>query len=115
MVERSKDSEDRALEALFASEPIADDGFAKRVVRRVRRRIWVRRLALPTAVAFGALVAAKPAVVLVQSFGSTAAALSNELPVAGALGALDLPGLSTWLVAAALGIAILAFVPALDD
>ena len=52
MAEKLKDAEDRLLESLFASEPIADDGFSRRVVTRIRRRIWVRRLALPVEVDF---------------------------------------------------------------
>ena len=48
------------LEALFRSEPVLDDGFSARIVSRVRRRMWVRRLSLPTAFAIGAIIAAKP-------------------------------------------------------
>ena len=50
MAERQKDNEDLVLEALFRAEPIADDGFCKRVVARVRRRVWTRRVTLPVAV-----------------------------------------------------------------
>ena len=60
MAERLKDSEDLKLEALFRSETVLDDGFSARVVSRVRRRMWVRRLSLPTAFAIGAIIAAKP-------------------------------------------------------
>ena len=61
MAEKLKDAEDRLLESLFASEPIADDGFSRRVVTRIRRRIWVRRLALPIAMIAGGAIAIKPA------------------------------------------------------
>ena len=60
MAERLKDSEDLKLEALFRSESVLDDGFSARIVSRVRRRMWVRRLSLPTAFVIGAIIAAKP-------------------------------------------------------
>jgi len=60
MAERLKDSEDLKLEALFRSEPVLDDGFSAGVVSRVRRRMWVRRLSLPTAFVAGVIIAAKP-------------------------------------------------------
>ena len=49
MAEHIKDDADRMLESMFASDPVPDDGFSVRVVRKVRRRIWVRRLTLPIA------------------------------------------------------------------
>ena len=60
MAERIKDEQDRLLESMFASEPIADDGFSLRVVHKIRRRIWLRRLTLPVATVIGALVSFKP-------------------------------------------------------
>jgi hypothetical protein len=65
MVDRLKDSEDLKLEALFRSEPVADNGFSERIVKRVRRRMWVQRLTLPTAIGIGAIIAAKPVAQLV--------------------------------------------------
>ncbi len=65
MAEKIRDAEDRLLESLFASEPIADDGFSQRVVGHIRRRIWVRRLALPIALVVGGASAIKPASQLV--------------------------------------------------
>lgn len=82
MADRLKDNEDLALEALFQAEPIADDGFSSRVVSRLRRRIWTRRVTLPLAVFLGSAVAAKPASVLLASLGD---ALSNVPGVASAL------------------------------
>jgi hypothetical protein len=64
MAEKIKDPTDRLLEAMFRSEPIADDGFSSKVVSRVRRAIWVRRLALPLAMLIGAAIAVKPAIEL---------------------------------------------------
>jgi hypothetical protein len=67
MAERLKDREDLRLEALFASAPIEDNGFSRRVMTRVRRQIWLRRLTLPIAFAVGASIAAKPLLQLVQA------------------------------------------------
>ena len=66
MAERLKDSEDLQLEALFSSEPVQDDGFSARIMFRVQRRMWVRRLSLPVAIAIGAVIAAKPLLQLVE-------------------------------------------------
>lgn len=65
MADKMKDAEDRLLESLFESAPIADDGFSVRVVRKIRRRLWLRRLALPVAVAVGGAFAIKPLAALV--------------------------------------------------
>ena len=73
MAERMKDADDLKLEALFSEDPIADDGFSVKVVSRVRRQIWVRRLSLPIAIAIGSLIGIKPllelAATLPQIFG----------------------------------------------
>ena len=61
MAEKTKDSTDRLLESMFQTGPVADDGFSNRVVARIRRGIWVRRLALPIAMLIGAAIAVKPA------------------------------------------------------
>ena len=61
MAEKLKDAEDRFLEAVFRAEPIADDGFSQRIVSRIRRRLWLRRLALPVAMLAGGAIAIKPA------------------------------------------------------
>ena len=55
-----KDKEDLALEALFRSDPVPDDGFSAGVMSRVRHRIWARRLSMPVAVAVGLSISAKP-------------------------------------------------------
>ena len=61
MAEKRKDAEDRMLESLLQSAPIADDGFSHRVVMRIRRRLWLRRLSLPVAMFVGGAIAIKPA------------------------------------------------------
>ena len=60
MAEHMKDEQDRMLDAMFASDPIDDDGFSRTVMRRVRRKILIRRLTLPIAALVGGLVAFKP-------------------------------------------------------
>ncbi len=87
MVEKLKDAEDRLLESMFRSEPIADDGFSGRVVSRIRREIWVRRLALPVAMLIGGAFAVKPATQLVIA----ASKLLTVVPK----GVLELP--ATWI------------------
>jgi hypothetical protein len=68
MVDRLKDKEDEFLEALFRSEAIADNGFSVNVMKRLNRRLWIRRLALPTAFVVGAAIAIKPLSQLVVAF-----------------------------------------------
>ena len=82
MAEHIKDEQDRLLESMFASEPIADDGFSARIVHRVRRRMWLRRVNLPVATVIGLLVSFKPLTTLV----TTQAGLIQLLPY-DALGA----------------------------
>ena len=65
MADRTSDAQDRYLESVFRSEPIADDGFSDRLTAKIRRRIWVDRLALPLATLVGAAFAVKPAAELV--------------------------------------------------
>ena len=60
MADRIKDAQDRLLENMFELEPVADDGFSDRIVRRIRRRLWIRRLALPVGAAIGVAIAAGP-------------------------------------------------------
>jgi len=116
MAERMKDREDIALEALFSSAPIADEGFTRGVVARVRRRIWIRRLALPVAALVGIAIAAKPAVELFDSLGAIAAVLPPDLlrfpAVHFELGSGMLTGAVTVAVAT---IAALFVLPILDD
>jgi len=79
MVDRMKDAEDRLLESMFQSEPIADDGFSDRVIWRVWRRIWLRRLTLPMAMLVGGAIAIKPALQLVQVGSGLLSAVPQEL------------------------------------
>ena len=66
MAERIKDAEDRLLESMFESAPIADNGFSGQIVKRIRRKLWVRRITLPAAVLVGGLLAFQPLAALVK-------------------------------------------------
>lgn len=99
MAERLKDNADLKLEALFRSEPVRDDGFSARVMLRVRRQMWVRRLSLPIAIAIGAVFAVKPLAQLADSIpkivGIVPQGLANiiDLPLDGMLqGSIFIPG-----------------------
>jgi hypothetical protein len=92
---------------MFRSDSVPDDGFTARVVMRVRRQMWVRRLSLPVAFTIGAVFSAKPLLQiasivpgLIESvFGG---ALSvDKLPLE------NLPSLSTMLFGATLAMALL--------
>ena len=63
-----------ALQTMFGREipPVADAGFSKTVLGRVRRRIWKRRVILLSATAIGLLIALPTATQLLL-------VLSNEL------------------------------------
>ena len=87
MAEKLKDAEDRLLESMFRSEPIADEGFSSRVVARIRRRFWVQRLALPIAMLVGGAIAVKPATQLV--------AAASKLLTVVPQGILEAP--TTWI------------------
>lgn len=107
-----KDKDELALEALFRSEPVADDGFSRRVVARVRRRVWLRRLTMPVALILGATIAFKPAIEVIGSLYGLVDALSLNLPQVS----VDaMPQLSTVVVTAVLVVIALFLAPALED
>ena len=85
MAEHREDSQDRQLRALFAEAPIADDGFSRRVVRKIRRRLWVDRLAMPVAILIAATIAAR-------SF----AGIAGALPALGKVLPVDV-GVPSWV------------------
>ena len=87
MVEKTKDAEDRILGELLDSPRLADDGFSNRVVRRIRRRLWLRRLTVPVAGTIGGVIAFKPLTGLV-SLAKNLSALIPENFVAMATGSI---------------------------
>ena len=68
MADSLRDAEDKILETLFQSEPVHDAGFSARAMKLLRRRLWVRRLALPIAFLLGALISVKPLSQLIATF-----------------------------------------------
>jgi len=106
MAERLKDAEDRALEALFRSPPIADDGFSVSVVSRVRRQIWVRRLSLPIAIAVGGLVGLKPLVDVAGAVPQLVGLIPIDMLKIESLPVDGLPQMSTLLIGATIVMAI---------
>lgn len=91
MAEKMKDDEDRMLESMFQSGPIADDGFSDRVVRRIRLQLWVRRLALPIAMLIGAAIALKPATQLLAVVSKLLGVLPTDVLAAPGELAAQLP------------------------
>jgi len=79
MADIRKDADDRFFESMFRSTPIADGGFSKRVVTTIRRRVWLRRLALPVAMAVGLSIAVKPAAQLGVAAGRLFAVMPDRL------------------------------------
>jgi len=80
MAERIKDAEDRLLESMFESAPIADDGFSVKLVKRVRRRLWLQRLALPVAAVLGGAVAIRPLADLVTAMANLSFSVTSIVP-----------------------------------
>lgn len=99
MVDRLKDNEDRRLESLFRSDPVPDAGFSRKVMSRIRRRIWIRRLALPTAFVIGAAIALKPLSQLVVAFSQLLTLIPADF---GGLSLDIIPQASTILLGAML-------------
>ena len=99
MAEKIKDAEDGLLESLFDSEPVADDGFSVRVVRKVNRQLWLRRLTLPIAAVIGGAIAFKPLTGLVAALAN----LSSLIPEAAVNSAASsIPQLQTVVLGAIL-------------
>ena len=118
MVDRMKDDEDLAFEAMFADKPIADDGFSERVLARIRRRLWLRRLAVPLAAAVGLAVAFRPGLDLLRALGGLIPQLPVERVSTGGftdMAAGLVPQASTFVVVAIVALALLVLLPALED
>lgn len=119
MVDRLKDSEELRLEAMFKSDPLPDLGFSKKVMTRVRRQMWIRRLTMPVALVIGGSIAIKPASDLVitvtkvfNALPSNLTSLAVDLP---SLSVDSLPQMTTFLVSGAIALIALGFVRALED
>ena len=91
MADRLKDDTDLKLESMFRSAPVHDDGFSAKVMRRVRRQMWVQRLSLPIACTIGLIFAAKPIVQLLQILPGIFGRALTELDVTPAAGLIEGP------------------------
>ena len=107
MAERMKDAEDLKLEALFSAEPVADDGFSVKVVSRVRRQVWIRRLSLPVAIAIGSLIGIKPLLELAGTLPQILRIIPIDQLGFDALPIETLPQGSTLLIGATLIMAVM--------
>ena len=112
MAERNMDKQDEFLTELFSSAPIADNGFSKRVLRKVRQQIWVNRLALPVAVMIGFAIAFKP----LMQLSSVLPSLAGLVPLES-LGVTSLPSIDvqTLLFGGVLLFAVLFAVQAIEE
>ena len=116
MAERTKDKEDLKLESLFASEAIPDNGFSSNIVRRIRRRMWIRRLALPVAFVVGGSIAIKPLAGLVTSLIGLVSSLPGDIGIEqGLIPANVLPAGSTMMLGVMAVLAIGMIGRMLDD
>ena len=106
MAERIKDKDDLRLESMFRSEFIADDGFSVKVVSRVRRQMWIRRLALPVAFVLGASFAAKPLLQLAGIAPRLFHSLTGNLVSLDKIPVGSLPDTSTLIFGATLLMAV---------
>ena len=112
MAERMKDAEDRLLESLFESPPLADDGFSAAVVGKLNRQLWFRRLTLPVAAAIGASIAFKPLAALVSALANFSSLIPEDI-VSGA--ASSIPQIQTIILGAVLLVVGLVSMRMLED
>jgi hypothetical protein len=119
MVDRIKSKEELRLEAMFRSDPLPDIDFSSKVMTRVRRQIWIRRLAMPVAILLGGLIAFKPASELVMTLSK----VMNMLPANLTSVSMDIPSIpveslpqvSTYLIGGLMILVTLIFVRVLED
>ncbi len=112
MADKLKDNEDRILESLFRSEPVPDNGFSARVMTRLKRRLWIRRLALPTAFVVGGIIALKPLSQLVVVFSRLLASVPANV---GGLSLDAIPEGSTIILGGLLLAAMMMVAKMLED
>jgi hypothetical protein len=116
MADRMKDAEDLKLESLFASDTIADDGFSTRIEKRIRRQLWVRRLALPVALLIGGAIAVKPlSNLLTALFRFVSVLPDNVSSNFGAVSSIDLPQMSTLMMGGMLVLVAVMITRMLED
>ncbi len=102
MAERLKSEEDKWLESMFELQSVRDDGFSRQIVTRIRRRMWVRRLALPIAFVVSIALSTKPLIQLSSVAPELVRAIGLELLKLDSLPLDTFPQLSTVILGAAL-------------
>lgn len=91
MAEKMRTAEDHMLETMFQPDVIADNGFSERALRRIRRQLWVRRLALPVAMIIGTAIAARPALQLLDIGSRLFGSLAESAAMHGSVLAAQIP------------------------
>jgi hypothetical protein len=112
MADKIKDAEDRLLESLFESPSLADDGFSVRIVRKINRQLWLRRLTLPVAAIIGGVIAFKPLAGLVVTLSNLSVLIPQDL-ISGATSSI--PQFQTIVLGAVLLAVGLVSVRLLED
>lgn len=118
MAERLKDDADRKLEELFGSGDVSDDGFSQKIIARVRRQTWVRRMSMPIAIVLGGLIAAKPIMQLVSVVPNLLSLVPGSVVESMGLSSVSLnslPPLSTVFMGAMLLIGVMMVSRMLED
>lgn len=118
MAERLKDDADRKLEELFGSSDVSDDGFSQKIIARVRRQTWVRRMSMPIAIVLGGLIAAKPIMQLVSVVPNLLSLVPGSVVESMGLSSVSLnslPPLSTVFMGAMLLIGVMMVSRMLED
>ena len=119
MVDRIKNKEELRLEAMFRSDPLPDIDFSAKVMTRVRRQIWTRRLIMPVAILLGGLIAFKPAsellITLSKVMNVLPASLTNISMDIPSIPVESLPQVSTYLIGGLMILVTLFFVRVLED
>jgi len=115
MAERLKDEGDKRLEALFSLAPVRDDGFSVRVVSRIKRRLWVRRLSLPVAFVVGGAVSIRPVLQLADSMPAFLGSIPDGLLNFDKLPISSLPQMSTIMMGAAFLVVVMIFGRMLEE
>ena len=104
MADKFRDAEDKQLESLFDSGPIADNGFSDQIVRRIRRGIWIRRLTLPIAVLIGGAIAFKPAMQIMTVGTALIGALPQDMVTVPTITLPQLPVILLGVTLLAIGV-----------
>lgn len=112
MVDRLRDSEDKLLESLFRSDPVPDDGFSLKIMSRIKRRVWIRRLTLPAAFVIGAAIAVKPLSQLVVTFSKFLTMIPTDV---GGLSLSNFPQFSTVFLGGVLLVGIMMVTKMLEE